>query len=920
MSVNYKKNKHISWGLGVEHEFLLVRGEQDKSTPNYFYEADEIVHKINNVPSFVDIYDKLFKTTNSLRFVRVCPFGKKCEKKVSQLQDQRSHEIDLNKHSFLKVIYDNILVLLLPFILPVPYAASNLEESDAFYKEYVTSWEQEIIIPFFKLDKPSKNNKEFLENVKNKQAIKDLSFVNSYILASAGIDSIINLIKTNKDSIEKNAMTFRKKAEELFLKYISEIPKKWGDLSQSVFITQSYFVTFPFESFKQYFLPEMQTPKNYFVVGHINDSKKGMSITNQDVMKTILEMYKTHFIDIINEVLSDDTIIKSERMKVQSSFYASNKHDIINYDHPFIEVKNKKFKNMTIDNIIAQIKNLHNKTLNTYKTKDKTKDKNKDKSTTQSETFIYPYSAVDTPYSLRKDFIDDDPDLKREEFWLELRNDKDGVNYAGSYHVWITLPHDEKKYKMDMDYRRHISELHALLAHRLQWIEPLFISVMSGHPHALGAGLKYARSSGRSMLNHFSGFGTTNTSNMIHKDIAELPSKFKWDVVNQQIMPNGHYFNNLEDAKKSFTDPESIKPEKISRKDIEKDEVRLLVNIYGKWVPSRICIDIGRHNYKKLHTTTLSTEVDEGNLDYKLDEPKLLYKKMMKKTHKYELGDRNDIRTDHCKRSFLFPIEKDWKEVWIKTNDSPQEFRLYFISEKKEKKGEVIVREKLPVDEKKQKEKDAVGFEYRLHDNCPLEDISIFMKTIALVGASVYEDIEFYKKKNKSIAEYLEKNRAIDNKVWNKTLVDVSGLGCFSPVSEIYINELYGPSCFTYLKTNERHKDKSDAFSSLCRLNEDLFTKYGDHSIYNMLIDKNEKQPPKPINRNYMFWKKRFEEMKEDLDKNTKTRGLLDHVAKRLLNISEAKQDLFDKQLVNDFIKDWNYDIYYLRAYYLGQG
>ena len=141
-----------------------------------------------------------------------------------------------------------------------------------------------------------------------------------------------------------------------------------------------------------------------------------------------------------------------------------------------------------------------------------------------------------------------------------------------------------------------------------------------------------------------------------------------------------------------------------------------------------------------------------------------------------------------------------------------------------------------------------------------------------------------------------------------------------------FTSKMYGEKCFPRLKnTKENIKnikngemDNKSTYSLLCQINSDLFDKYGEHPIYKILDDNKEKQAPQPVNRNEAYWNKCFDEIKERMEQKPQTRGLLDHIAKKLLNISEKeKGGTFDKKLIDEYMKNWKDDIYYLRAYYL---
>jgi hypothetical protein len=80
--------------------------------------------------------------------------------------------------------------------------------------------------------------------------------------------------------------------------------------------------------------------------------------------------------------------------------------------------------------------------------------------------------------------------------------------YAGSFHVWVTLPHatghafDHTAFTCD----------HARAVSAIQWLEPLLLACMPPDPRAPGSGQEFSRASMRSRLNHLNGFGVACVS------------------------------------------------------------------------------------------------------------------------------------------------------------------------------------------------------------------------------------------------------------------------------------------------------------------------------------------------------------------------------------------------------------------------
>lgn len=80
--------------------------------------------------------------------------------------------------------------------------------------------------------------------------------------------------------------------------------------------------------------------------------------------------------------------------------------------------------------------------------------------------------------------------------------------YAGSFHVWITLPHVPGP---GFDHAAFVRD-HSRLIASMQHLEPLLLACMPMDPRAPGSGDEYSRASMRSRMNSLSGFATATMS------------------------------------------------------------------------------------------------------------------------------------------------------------------------------------------------------------------------------------------------------------------------------------------------------------------------------------------------------------------------------------------------------------------------
>lgn len=108
------------------------------------------------------------------------------------------------------------------------------------------------------------------------------------------------------------------------------------------------------------------------------------------------------------------------------------------------------------------------------------------------------------------------------------------VTYAGSFHVWITLPHHEGPAFDHAEFVR----AHSRLVCTMQHLEPLLLACMPMDPRAPGSGDDFSRASMRSRLNYLSGFAVASMPQLpsrrnvlCHESLAALNARHDPKVV-----------------------------------------------------------------------------------------------------------------------------------------------------------------------------------------------------------------------------------------------------------------------------------------------------------------------------------------------------------------------------------------------------
>lgn len=328
-------------------------------------------------------------------------------------------------------------------------------------------------------------------------------------------------------------------------------------------------------------------------------------------------------------------VLNNNRKINKSSTSFEDDHDI---DYPFIETRSIKYQNATVDSVLKQLHAAEGKVMR----------KAIDNGFKNSR--IYPWSGVV-----------DNPD----------------TTYTGSYHVWVTLPHDIDG-AMTTPKRAQILLDHAHLTHMLQWMEPLMMTLYTGDPRALGS-TKYSRASMRADHSTYAGYGTTPAKH-IAEDTDLGPSVvFEWYETESELV------------------------NQVGARRQRDSSWPLFVWIQGHKIPYRKCMGSLRLLYE------LSSELRN------VAGPHISLN---------DFGNGADVRSRLCE-TLEVPLLRGYTPRWLRVGDS---LELRFLRDKK------VLRD-APVNEKKWG-KQVAGIEFRAVDNMPSKQIDSLLHLIVLIAAA----------------------------------------------------------------------------------------------------------------------------------------------------------------------------------------
>lgn len=151
--------------------------------------------------------------------------------------------------------------------------------------------------------------------------------------------------------------------------------------------------------------------------------------------------------------------------------------DAYEIDSGFIEVKSDRHERATVKSVTAEVVAKENRILS--RAREVAKAVGGD-----------PNDAAFLPYGQRV---------------TNIGNDFPFTSYAGSFHVWITLPHAVGP---AFDHAAFVRD-HSRLLTVFQWLEPLLVACMPGDPRAPGSNRGLSRATLRSRENALSGYGVS---------------------------------------------------------------------------------------------------------------------------------------------------------------------------------------------------------------------------------------------------------------------------------------------------------------------------------------------------------------------------------------------------------------------------
>lgn len=557
--------------------------------------------------------------------------------------------------------------------------------------------------------------------------------------------------------------------------------------------------------------------------------------------------------------------------------------DAIETDFSFVEVKSTRHERATIESIVHQVRVAEELVLEAARGRSRS---------SAAPPRIYPYSGYTG---------------LAEGSRVQAR----APEYAGSYHVWITMPYAADW--RDPEERTRLSRVHALLVHRLQWMEPLLLSILSGDPRAVGNGVEHPRASMRSAFNHLSGYGTTEPATLLHLERRHMSRDLR-DRLNNRI----RYFPSVEALRAAHGQlPGRPSPTHVERRERIRHALRrpLSGQSVALWVRMEASASPSHTSLRPLETCmnagrTETTHTDEGadTFDSALrvessDGRRLPYQEILNRRGSYyDLGrGGNDVRVAGCGRSLTYPILPGWRRAWVLSNmacnasgEEELQLVLHFFRVSRGRKG-VQVRATAPTarEAEEAREEEArgarqhaaagaedgpppppppVGFEFRMLDNFPSADALEVLRLVVLLAAGAEHDEAGRLASTDRTLAHLQDTRALMAPEWNEAMAVVSQRGSFARLPANYVQRLFSDVLHLPPPHSPSHSPPppppgalfatdaaapplpSRAYPTLLKVCRALHARYATHPVTRCMQDGTYALPPTPVNRNMEAW------------------------------------------------------------------
>jgi hypothetical protein len=454
----------------------------------------------------------------------------------------------------------------------------------------------------------------------------------------------------------------------------------------------------------------------------------------------------------------------------------------IELDGDFVEVKSTRFSKARVEDVVAQVR--------------------QHEATVLAAALRIDASARILPHSGYSNIWQVLPHRRA----TSGRRQQGKSGYAGSYHVWFTLPH-----LPDAAASSFVNQ-HVAFANCLQWLEPLLLSCTSGDPRALGLGATFPRANMRGVFNALSGIGTTDVC-------GTMPLREGHDAV------MAFYTNERDFAAAVAAGDPFQAPRRTSGR------YRMSYTVDGKTaLPYSGCRQIERRTW--VYGSQADYPFPVSGVEESTQASSLINRVL---AHRHGAGftmqQGNDLRVPWC-GNFEMQLLPGWSAHAVA--DGPGRFVLRFAHRANRTwSAKAPLAKKAPTPSK-------VGFEFRLMDNMPSSAMRQLLRLFVLVAAA-----------STAAASGECRNPSADED-WATAAADVLVMGRFAPCHAAYVRKLRAR-----LSLPPPPPGQTDVRGALLAVCAELHGRHARHP-WVALLTKGHAKPPVPEDCNMAGWADAF--------------------------------------------------------------
>ena len=388
------------------------------------------------------------------------------------------------------------------------------------------------------------------------------------------------------------------------------------------------------------------------------------------------------------------------------------------------------------------------------------------------------------------------------------------VEYTGSFHIWMTLPHGDVA---DSDGLATFMRSHVAFAQRIQLVEPMLLALTSCDPRSIGAGAAHPRANmrGRSDQNPLSGIATTRICDvMMPKDTFDHTFEYVDLPELERAFRKEKRLAKLESLVETKTHDARKKPTPIYVSYDGKSFVKL---VGSKDVNRRA---FGSYDYIQRHPTR-SPLLDRAFVhssnrsDSDADDP--INRALASADADFRMSTGNNVRSPP--KTAPDVDGRRFRVLVVRNPAAADRFELRFFDKKESrllKRAPVVKRPP-----------SLVGIEFRMLDNMVTRNVVNVLRLLVLIAAAAVDAPA-----DEKCVQHSER------KHYAKLCADILVRGRYADVPRAYAKDVEGTFGIGGLLLSGK---RLDAFEFLAEFAGRMHEAYGNHAVTRLMTSAPER-------------------------------------------------------------------------------